>query len=235
MTRIRTAAVGGLVEDNPLAAAAVTLNSAGLSALPLFGASDFAVIMFDPNGRTGEPFAKRITAHGTNATSATIDAAAIYGTAREIKQGVPWRLTDIMDQDGNGSGLIALKEHIAGSASTYQTTSTTYVDMDATNMAFSFVGPPSGLVLVRIGVMAYSSVNNYVYINLRDAGGNLANTGSAVAYGGAPAKVSYAKRVSVIPGTNYNWKVGFRTDAGTMYVENSPERVQTMEVWAVNV
>lgn len=81
---------GGLVENNPLAAAATSLTSAGLAALPAVGATEHVVIVFDPDGTTGVPFAKRVTAHTAAATTATIEAAAIIGTAREIAQDTPW-------------------------------------------------------------------------------------------------------------------------------------------------
>lgn len=82
--------VGGLVEDNPLAAAATTLTSSGLAALPAVASTEHYLIVFDPDGITGAPFAKRVTAHTAGATTATIEAAAIIGTARQIDRDVPW-------------------------------------------------------------------------------------------------------------------------------------------------
>jgi hypothetical protein len=82
---------GGLVEDNPLAAAATTLTSAGLLALPAVAATEHYVIVFDPDGsHGGAPFAKRVTAHTAGATTATIEAAALWGTARDIPRDCPW-------------------------------------------------------------------------------------------------------------------------------------------------
>ncbi len=150
MGRVRTAAVGGLVEDDPLAAAATTLTSAGLSYLPLFGAGDFGLIIFDPDGKTGEPFAKRMTAHALNAVTGTIDAAAVYGTARDIRQGMKWRLTDILDQDGNGAGIIGRTEYGPGSNATVSLSSTTLTAVDSTNLKTTFTVPPSGIVDVEL-------------------------------------------------------------------------------------
>lgn len=82
--------IGGLVEDNPLAAAATTLTSAGLAAMPAIGSTQHLVVVFDPDGLTGAPFAKRVTAHTASATTATIEAAAVIGTARDIARDTPW-------------------------------------------------------------------------------------------------------------------------------------------------
>lgn len=81
---------GGLVEDNPLASGATTLNSAGLASLPAVTSGDHMLITFDPDGNTGAPYVKRVTAHTASATSATIEAAAVVGTARAIDRDVPW-------------------------------------------------------------------------------------------------------------------------------------------------
>lgn len=233
--RVRTAAVGGLVEDNPLAAAATTLTSAGLSALPLFGASDFALVVFDPNGRTGEPFAKRITAHAAVANTATIDATAIYGTARAVPQGTPWRLTDILDQDGNGSGLIGYNSY--GGVQDYTTSSTSGVDVDATNMKVSFVAPPSGKVLVRLTAVCYntSGVASGLW-GLREGGADLTY---ALAIGSTSGfSVSRNLEVSgLTPGAAKTYKWAFKVNGGTTHhlITGGDNGIATMEVLAVNV
>lgn len=90
--RVRALAVGGLVEDNPLAAAGTTLTSAGLAALPAIGSTEHAAIIFDPDGSFGgAPFVKYVTAHTLGAPTATITAAAQEGTtARQIDRDTPW-------------------------------------------------------------------------------------------------------------------------------------------------
>lgn len=82
--------VGGLVEDNPLLAAATTLTSAGLAALRAIDTTNHAVVVFNPDGRGNAPFAKRVTAHTLGATTATIEATALWGTAVDVPQDTPW-------------------------------------------------------------------------------------------------------------------------------------------------
>ena len=249
MGRIRTPAIGGLVEDNPLASGATTLTSAGLAALPTFAAGDWGIITFDPNGRTGEPFSKKVTAHTAGATTATIEAAAIQGTARSIDRDTPWRLTDILDQDGNGSGLIGLTAYNPAANTTVTSTSSTVSDVDATNALVSFVAPPSGIVLVRLTALQTSISSSGYYWGLRSG------TDTPVFMAGLGATTSIAKmavpgRVSgLTPGTTYNWKWCHRTynnsaTATIYYGQDSansgsalwnPYGPLMMEVWAVNV
>jgi hypothetical protein len=93
---------GGIVEDNPLAAAGTTLTSAGLAAMPVIGSTEHIVVVFDPDGVTGTPFAKRVTAHTSGATTATIEAAEYtaegLGSARDVPRDTPWVAT-IMAED----------------------------------------------------------------------------------------------------------------------------------------
>lgn len=92
--RIYANLVGGIVTDNPLASGATTLNSDGLAAMPAVGTNEHMIIVFDPDGLTGAPYAKRVTAHTASATSCTIEATAYttdgLGSARDIPQDTPW-------------------------------------------------------------------------------------------------------------------------------------------------
>lgn len=242
MGRIRTAAVGGFVDDNPLAAAATTLNSAGLASLPLFAAGDFAVIMFDPNGRTGEPFAKRLTVHGTNATSATMDAAAIYGTARELKQKTPWRLTNILDQDGNGAGLLAITKYYPGTDGGFNTSSTTPVVVDATNAKVNFVAPPSGKVIHRAWVSHYKgTAAGWAGLAIMDNTNTLvAGSKKRTVYSGSSQATSGRSyewmETGLTPGTSYERRLAAFSEAGSIGLEYGPAAGDlTMTVSAVNV
>lgn len=83
-------AVGGLVEDNPLASGATTLTSAGLAALPAIGSTQVAKGVFDPDGRSGEPEIFYITAHTAAATTATIVRGREGTTARQHDRDTRW-------------------------------------------------------------------------------------------------------------------------------------------------
>lgn len=89
-TRVRALAVGGLIEDNPLAIGAVLLTSAGLAALPAIGATEHAAIILDPDGDFGAPEIVWVTAHALAANTATIVRAREGTVARVHDRDVPW-------------------------------------------------------------------------------------------------------------------------------------------------
>lgn len=242
MGRIRTAAIGGLVEDNPLASGAVLLTSAGLSALPLFAAGDFALAVFDPNGRTGEPFAKRISAHGSNATTATIDAAAIYGTARSIPQGTPWRLTDILDQDGNGAGLIQRKRYNPASLTTVSVSAGVINDLDASLVLPDFVVPPSGIVCVELSAISYSGdLNQFHQWAIRSAANVVQGDGWVACAVSTHQSRAFAKIYvdALTPGaviSGWKWSQTRTAGTGTSNTQfGGSAGAAVMEVKAVNV
>lgn len=87
---VRQDGIGGLIEDNPLTAAATTLTSAGLAALQVIGTTNFAWVILDPDGEDGAPEHVKITAHTAGATTATILRGQNGTTAREHLAGVRW-------------------------------------------------------------------------------------------------------------------------------------------------
>lgn len=106
-TQVRQDGIGGLVEDNPLAAAGVTLTSAGLAALVAIDATQFAWLVLDPDGDTGAPEHVKVTAHAAGATSATILRAQNGTVARDHVASTRWVLgplaVDFPFQRGTGS------------------------------------------------------------------------------------------------------------------------------------
>lgn len=89
-TRVRGNNAQGAVSDNPLGAAATTLNSAGLANLPAVTAGNHAVIILDPLRTAGAPEIVIVTAHTAAATSATVSRGAYGTTARSHAQNVAW-------------------------------------------------------------------------------------------------------------------------------------------------
>lgn len=89
MTRIRTDNVAGTTTDNPLTAAATTMNSAGLANLAVVSSAE-AIIILDPNRINGAPEHVVVTAHTGSATSATIVRGQFGTTARSHPLGTEW-------------------------------------------------------------------------------------------------------------------------------------------------
>lgn len=88
--RLRAMAVGGLVEDNPLAVGGTTLTSAGLAALPAVTATDHMAVVLDPDGTFGAPEVAWVTLHTAGASTATIARAQESTVARQHDRDVPW-------------------------------------------------------------------------------------------------------------------------------------------------
>lgn len=88
--RLRALALGGWIEDNPLAVGGVALNSAGLAAAPAITAADHMAIILDPDGKYGAPEVAWLTLHTAGATSATIARGQEGTVARQHDRDVPW-------------------------------------------------------------------------------------------------------------------------------------------------
>ena len=89
MTRVRSDNTFGTTTDNPLTAAATTMNSAGLANLAVVSSAE-AIIILDPNRLTGAPEIVVVTAHTGSATSATIVRGQFGTTARQHAAGTEW-------------------------------------------------------------------------------------------------------------------------------------------------
>lgn len=241
--RVRTNFLGGLVEDNPLASGATTLTSAGLASLPAIGATQHMAIILDPDGRAGNPEIAYVTAHTAAATTATITKAQEGTTGRAHDRDTPWlhgpTIKDF-DAAGGGAGLIGFMTPYASAsdgAATFTTTSTTLVDVDATNVVVAFTGPPSGKVLVAASFACREAGGNNVYAGLRDSGGIVAGTQAHVATGANMQRPNFRAVVTgLTPGTAYSYKLAYCVDAGTGGIWSGPTRGKIfMDVWAVNL
>lgn len=107
MARVRANFVFGSVENNPLAAGGVTLNSSTLDELPVVQAGDIAIIVLDPRKRYGDPEIVYVTYHGASATTATISRGKDGTTAREHQLGTEWIHAPVIEDWDHGgfSGL----------------------------------------------------------------------------------------------------------------------------------
>lgn len=89
--RKRQSFIGGLVEDNPLTIGALTLTSAGLSAITGgVGATEHMAIILDPDGIGGAPEIAYITALTAAAGSCTIARGQEGTVARQHDRDTPW-------------------------------------------------------------------------------------------------------------------------------------------------
>lgn len=236
--RLRSLAIGGWIEDNPLTNVATTLTSAALAALPAVGSTEHAVIVLDPDGKFGAPEIAYVTAHTAAAVSATLVRGQEGTTARQHDRDVPWiHGSTPLDYYGSpgGMGLIAVVQHTPAGAIVVTTSTAGGIDVDATNLAVSFVAPPSGKVLHRWAATAYQAgAAGWGYWILRTTGGSVAGSEEGIAHAtNGIARHHYTfLETGLTPGTTYARRWGARVAAGgQLYHETMP---MTMEVWAVN-
>lgn len=138
--------VGGLVEDNPLTAAATTVNSAGLAVIAGgISSSEHMPIVLDPDGIGGAPEIAYITALTAGTGAATIARGQEGTTAREHNRDTPWVASiTALDLAGGGTPRTARVD------TTETTTSTSYTDLATSGPAVSVLVGPSGLAMVHI-------------------------------------------------------------------------------------
>jgi len=236
--RLRNNSVGGLIEDNPLTSGATTLTSAGLTSLGVVDTTNHAVVVLDPDGIEGAPEIVYVTAHTASTTTATILRAREGTTAIAHSVDIPWVHTATVkdfDGSGGGSGLIGFTAYpTLGSI----TATSSYADVDATNLVVAFTAPPSGRVLVRLSGTVSVANNSSIAWSLRESGANIANTAFEAMYFGPGATIntrpSYAAYITgLTAGAAKSWTWGH-----AMTFNSGPTSTNGpafMEVWAVNL
>lgn len=127
---------------------------------------------------------------------------------------------------GGGGGisagsLIGLKAYNPATLATYTTTSSTYGDVDAANLAVTFTAPASGNVLVRltVGLVKASDTSSVVVWALRSGTTTVPGTPTQVVNasnaGGMRATSAAMYVTGLTPGTSYTYKWAWRRQTGT--------------------
>lgn len=144
-----------------------------------------------------------------------------------------------------GSGtteLLASVFHRPSSPDRSTTSSTSFADLDATNLAVTFTAPASGAVIVDLIGFVFKDVGATAgamyHWNLRDTSGDIAGTNQVVSYSNSTAfawRTATAMRVAgLTPGNSYTFKWGHKVSADTFGVLHSTTWGDAvMRVWAV--
>lgn len=247
--RVRANFFGGLIEDNPLLIGATTVNSADLGGIPVIGSTQHFPIILDPDGIAGSPEIAYVTSHTSGSTSPTIVRGREGTNAREHLRDVPWMhgptIKDF-DASGGGSGLIAQTVYNPASDTTIPVTSisASFADLDATNLAISFVAPPSGKVNVHWMVLREAPSGGNIKFALRDGSGLVAGTpqysGHAISTSANVNRVHHIFPITgLTPGTIYTYKMAAQVSLGTgnvyLGLASGLFGHAVIQVWAVNV
>jgi hypothetical protein len=247
--RLRSLALGGWIEDNPLTSGAVAINSAGLAAMPAVGATEHMAITLDPDGKFGAPEIAWVTAHTLGATTATIVRGretwnAGVGVARQHDRDVAWvhtptledaRMCEPLGQKSYNpapGNAVAISVNVAGGVTN---------DLDAANLHVAFVAPATGKVNVLLSAVAYSGDNNQWHQ------WGVRNVSDSTQFGDWQAcgvTTMQTRCLAVIPvtgltpGQSYDWKWSQKRTgaAGTSTTQyDGPAGPAVMQVLAVNL
>lgn len=233
--RKRQLGVGGLVEDAPLSSGATLLTSGGLAAITGGVAStEHMAIVFDPENPSFEvAYITDLTA-GTGATGATGLLRGQEGTTpQQWPQDTPWVHGPTLRDIETGS-LIGFTQYRNGSDTLISTASTSDVDMDATNLAVSFIAPVSGKVLVRLACFFDNNLGGNSYWKIREGASSLA--AQLMSYSSLHEYMGVAvfEVTGLTPGAHHTYKWGGVVGSGTMRLYTGPTYgAATMEVVAI--
>jgi hypothetical protein len=163
---------------------------------------------------------------GADPVEATADAASItvddddnvtiaFGSA----PGTDDYRVIVLASGGSAAGhLLSRVVYDPGSLATYTTTSTTFADVDATNLTLpDFTVPASGEVEVEVSAFAQAASGTVLTINVRDGSGDIAASDARALQGVHLLRVDWVTRIDgLTPGTTATgWKLGFARKAGT--------------------
>ena len=203
-----------------------------------------------PQGSTGATGAAG-TAGGQGATGATGPAgsAGTTGVTGPTGPTGPAGVTGATGPAGttgatgatgaSGTGiLLAVHAYAPASDTTDSSTSTTFVDVDATNLAVTFTAPASGNVLIHVQVNVTSNnATGDIYVNLREGSTNLANTSRLVdaVSSNTLTQIMCAFYLTGLSAGSHTYKLGYKTTtaATTVAVNLGPNFGQVVfEVWS---
>lgn len=167
----------------------------------------------------------------------TATAAPAVGDAL-VFDGTKWVPDNATYAEAGEVGLLSSVGYKAASDSSYTTTSSTFVDVDATNLVLpDFVVPSSGRVLVKMSAMCSAPGTATLRWNIRQGSSDIADTINIVMGNAENLRMSYAAIVTgLTPGATISgWKMGFRsngTDTVTIWHGGASRGQIVMEVWA---
>ena len=147
MTRLRYNGISGVVDDNPLAAAATAFTSDGLEDLPTIAAPDIVVVIFDPEKQEAQGIEiAYITDHTNGSNTATIDRGEEGTTGKEWPANTRWiHGPTVLDHDAESFPIGTIQMYSGTSAPSggwllcagQAVSRTTYVDLfDVVGTAF---------------------------------------------------------------------------------------------------
>jgi hypothetical protein len=139
------------------------------------------------------------------------------------------------------SNLLAYTSYNPASATSVTTSSSTFADVDATNLSVTFTVPPSGKVLIRQTAVAVVNNASAVYAwNLRTTGGSdVSGTANTIQVNTNMAKISAASVITgLTPGASLTYRWGHEVSSNSGFIRYGDDGTSSghygpaiMEVW----
>lgn len=148
-----------------------------------------------------------------------------------------WNAEHIVEGlEGGSGGLLGLTVWKPGSQQNLSTSSSTLVDVDATNAAVTFTAPPSGAVLVTLEVGGYSTAA-WMELGVRE-GSTALVAGRVIANNAGSGAVRRTFRISGLTGgSSHTYKAAYSAaDSGgtaNLYINNDDASVNAFGVGAL--
>lgn len=116
----------------------------------------------------------------------------------------------------SGTSHVLASQRYYPAATDVASTSATFADIDATNVAVTFTAPASGKVVIRAAMSAETGASTNMQWNLRDGSGDVAETEQTISFGAISLRGNGAWRLSgLTPGQSYTYKVGIARTSGS--------------------
>jgi hypothetical protein len=169
---------------------------------------------------------------GTYGTSSTGYGTDLGPAVMEVWSG---------DTTGGGTStypLLATKKYNPGSATSVGTTSTTFADVDATNLVVTFTAPASGSVIVVLTAAAHTNTTVLLGWGLRSSGADVTDSKANVGYSSGDVQPRISSRVlitglTVSTSYTYTWSHARTAGTGTCSTEyGGATGPAVMEVWS---
>lgn len=236
MARLRynglSAALGASLTNSATSVtfAAALTHSNGTNVPTISGSDYIPLTVLDSSGHESEIV--YLTAYTAGATTGTISRGqeGTSGVAHSTGDRV---ICSVLVSDVAAVGPLAYKSYSAGTSVTNSTT--TLTDVDATNLAVTFVVPPSGNVLIRLTATIGGTGVQGLYWGLRESTTDITTIFVRSSTANDIASIAIPL-TGLTPGSShtYKWaqKVGGASASVTTFLGTS-STLAMMEVWAL--
>lgn len=226
MARLRYVDLSGTVGSGGLTSSATShtftapLTYANGTTVPTLSGSDYFLLSILNAAGDAVSEVVKVTAYNSGTGAATIVRGQEGTTGVSHASGDKVLLSDYpSDLNAMPGAIIGITHYNpSGAAVTVTTTSATFSDIDATNLAVSFVVPPSGQVLVRLNCFCSAAASTTYDWGLREGSTPVTGADAIMAFGLGSGQLRETVEfliTGLTPGAPKTWKWAHRLSSGS--------------------